>query len=557
MIKIKQNKKTFFVLKITVLISIFILVIFGFQLFKKNKVSQPQALLNQSCNDDLHKAIDPVLESASSLGIRVVGLTNPREVYRLTPGDIHNGQIIVLNQGRIEIVGRRGSQITSLAGDIWLLNESVLYINKADLDIPQSFVGQYNLFALDNSRVEIINSKISTGTLYSFMPHMQFFCGQSQGKIKNVDSNGFEVSLSDNSQFSMENMPLGKGLYELNLFGANNQVNLKNAGAGVYFTITSKIEKPIKLVSDFSNLQTRSEEVKTIYGTQKINFENSWVFHGIWATPGAEFTLIDSWVPLFLTYPNSGYLKNLKPCDPLSCPSVLDLSGIKVNLLNTTIPIFNVYTADSTESLIIEDSLIGEHGCASGICLLNRTTVDGSGGTLTTAGTAKLYAEESTITTEISSGGTSTINLLSSKVVPGKDHKPLIQANEDSLIILENVELDSAVDILFTGNGAVAEAFISKPEFSGTSVLIKGTARITSDQINPKAFDSFLLFATKVGDSSRLIINEGRQSIHNNVLGIWDISKVSPGDYEIHLEVKDSSGEVIAKTRQGVSIATV
>lgn len=92
---------------------------------------------------------------------------------------------------------------------------------------------------------------------------------------------------------------------------------------------------------------------------------------------------------------------------------------------------------------------------------------------------------------------------------------------------------------VLAGEGCVAgQVNLTSPvtgdKISG-SVTVKGSAKITN-------FGFFTLQIAHPGDSVWLPILVGQQAIKNDVLGTWETSTLTPGDYMLRLVVTDNVG---------------
>lgn len=85
------------------------------------------------------------------------------------------------------------------------------------------------------------------------------------------------------------------------------------------------------------------------------------------------------------------------------------------------------------------------------------------------------------------------------------------------------------------------EIIITSPEpgqeVSGTVTLV-GTANIDN-------FGFYKYEVSSQGADAWATISAGRETIRNGELGLWDTSSLTPGDYEIRLEVTDNQGAAL------------
>ena len=92
---------------------------------------------------------------------------------------------------------------------------------------------------------------------------------------------------------------------------------------------------------------------------------------------------------------------------------------------------------------------------------------------------------------------------------------------------------------VLAGEGCVAgQVNLTSPvtgDKIGGSVTVKGSAKITN-------FGFFTLQIAHPGDSVWLPILVGQQAIKNDVLGTWETSTLTPGDYMLRLVVTDNVG---------------
>jgi len=73
-------------------------------------------------------------------------------------------------------------------------------------------------------------------------------------------------------------------------------------------------------------------------------------------------------------------------------------------------------------------------------------------------------------------------------------------------------------------------------EVSGTVTLV-GTVDVDNFGFYKYEFSS-------QGDETWTTVSAGRESLNNGDLGLWDTSSLTPGDYQLRLEVTDNQGQV-------------
>ena len=82
------------------------------------------------------------------------------------------------------------------------------------------------------------------------------------------------------------------------------------------------------------------------------------------------------------------------------------------------------------------------------------------------------------------------------------------------------------------------EVIVTSPEpgqeISGTITLV-GTANIDN-------FGFYKYEVSPQGADAWATISAGRETVRNSDLGLWDTSSLTPGDYELRLEVTDNQG---------------
>ena len=100
--------------------------------------------------------------------------------------------------------------------------------------------------------------------------------------------------------------------------------------------------------------------------------------------------------------------------------------------------------------------------------------------------------------------------------------------------------ISSVADSFPTGNGCVpGEIIVTSPE---TGQEVSGTISLVGT-VNVDNFGFYKYAVSSQGSDIWATISAGRQLVDEGEIGLWDTTTLTPGDYELRLEVTDNQGQ--------------
>lgn len=81
-------------------------------------------------------------------------------------------------------------------------------------------------------------------------------------------------------------------------------------------------------------------------------------------------------------------------------------------------------------------------------------------------------------------------------------------------------------------------------------IPIYGSAWLQAGVFNTTAFQQYKLYYQPIGSDSWFFINGNTDTIHNNLLGIWNTNGLTAGDYIIRLTILDSNNDSLSALRK-------
>ncbi len=270
--------------------------------------------------------------------------------------------------------------------------------------------------------------------------------------------------------------------------------------------------------------------------------------------PGCQLTLRDigedNWVVVGLLLPNQATITGLTDGGP-PVSGTIDLPDRSLQLDNAAIDTWNLYPQDRAH-VTVHDSTVGEiiaFGNAS--LVLERSTVDGTGGYFAASDSAHVVASASTFTCDVEATGQATVELHNCEALPypWDPHGNVTRfgAYDRGRLLADGTVVDSIPAL--GGSGIIAATWIadppSEPPGWGRSVSISGVAAIFS--ADPEAaLVTWELLAMPAGSASGITLGHGERSVDPpGPLGVWQ-----GGDpylpWELRLVLRDGFGRILS-----------
>ncbi len=245
--------------------------------------------------------------------------------------------------------------------------------------------------------------------------------------------------------------------------------------------------------------------------------------------PGANLTLRDipqdNWVVVGLHLPHPETITDLRN-GQMYDDAVLPLDDRTIHLENASIDTWNLYPENGA-TVTVKDAVIGEMITFGGAhSVLERTTVDGSGGYFGATDTSTSAARQCTFTCDIQASDEATIELHACHVKPYPDDATgaftRFGAFDHARLLLD--ETDTATTPALGGQGLIAGTWIENapllPPAMGMAFPLYGIAALYSLPDGP-APGSWELEAVDGGGRILSVLGNGPTSGDHRLLGIW------------------------------------
>ena len=471
----------------------------------------------------------------------VVGYSNPDEQVDLSGNCVIKGDIIVVNNGRLNFDNAN----IILYGNILVADNGILRISNSSLNILSKFVYSNYMMVYGSGKVEFNSTTIN-------LNGFNFICAllnRANLEIKDTtfdacittgirdnasaivdNSNPFEWVVQDSGKLTIKNSPGAFILWPV--FGENAKVDTSfPEGSHIdYFSIKDG-------ENGFENIPIN------------VSIENSDnILWGMMVEKGADVTIRNSSMTSTAIVSTSQDFFELNGIvnNQYFYNRTLSIDGINLRYINSSVRIFNFYQRD-TDSVEIKNSILGEIGVEGGQqCEISNTIVDGSGG--------YFYTEGETTTTFIQGGlyshtvaAQNSLQVFIYSTIQNGD----IIAKDNSAILLANTLHNTTPQAL--NSGFIIDALINIPvsESVNSIIPVKGTAYLYYGEQSPVRFSSYSLsYATSENPDNWIPIVQSEETpIENGILGFWNTSGLEPGNYTLKLTLNVNMGDPIEITK--------
>ncbi len=443
----------------------------------------------------------------------------------------YNGTILIALNGILRFKNCKAT----IKGDIILFNNARLEVENSQIYFPQQYFYQRMLFATGNSVIIVKNSSFD----YSGLSHTLAVANKSKAEITNITNNGFTTTgLYGTASISID------GSNEAGEFVITDSTNLsiKNAKTALLWHHTGKNQK-LDLTfpnGDSVGLYECRDGIAGVSGVgYKVKIEKcKEVMWALMPANGTEVKISDSklraiglWIREFSNGEVSGLVNNstYKDFTP-------NLSEIKLNLLNTSVMTWSVYTMDDA-NITLKGSIVGEIGAQNrSIVTANKIFCDGSGGYVWGTDTTFTIVGFCSATTAVRSQGNGIVVLAYSALTMGQ-----ATATQNSiLMVLQSTVPDEPKPY---DKACVWYANTEKPTIANvnSNVALIGSVWITktaeSQLMNFGKYKMF--YRQKPTDEWIQIPGEFKKQVRHDTLAVWNTNGLAPNNYSIKILIFD------------------
>ncbi|BBB32859.1 hypothetical protein TTHT_1346 [Thermotomaculum hydrothermale] len=474
-------------------------------------------------------------------GDLVIGYTSPDEKVTLTGEQVIAGNIIVMNSG--ELTFNNASVV--LYGDIFVFDNGKFSVENSTLNIVSKFTYSNGMTVYGSASVNFNSSTInSNGFNWNVgiaengswnITDTQFENGVTTALFGNAiatveNSNPLEWVLDENSSLTLRDCPGPFMLWPV--FGDGSVVDLT-------FPDGNHVNN-FEISNSVSGIENVSCSL-VIENCDNINW-------GMMVKKGANVTIKDSQMM------TTGIMADAEDYWDITglnneqyfIDYTLPINQMTIRYVNTRVNVFNVYQYGADE-IKLENSVIGELGVLSGTkCSVWKAMIDGTGG---------YFFTNSNITTTFllsalfshAVANEQSIDLFINSTILGGD----IVARDDAVILLANTLHDHTLKAF--DNAFIVDADLDIPvsESINSVIPIEGTAFIYYGEQSPVRFSTYSLSYSKADDGQNWtkITNEVSNPVENGILGFWNTTGLTPGNYTIKLTLNMNFGDPIEITK--------
>lgn len=504
-------------------------------IFKKNIDLDTNNLIQRSYrslqNTDNYKLLD---YSGEDL---IVGFIDPNEEITINNDFILNGNIIILNNGILEI----NSKNFKLNGNINILDNGILTINNTNLKIIQTYPYEKSTILTNNSKISISNSEIQTNN-YSWSIAL---LDSSQYILKDSKiTNGFiTTALMHNSQSHITNI---KTPGEFLCFNSSS-IDLSNSDFLLMWLVTpDKSSIDISLPKDsLVNNWSFSDELDSVSGINySISINNC--TNVLWACiseTGSHSLFRNSNFRAIGLMTNSSDSVNINGITNNSnyVDKTTDISDRFLKLIDSKVQTWNFYSSKNSK-LSISNSVFGEIlSQDNSRAYINNSVCDGTGGYVGSFNHSYMQFVESFIKTSFISRDNSVLFAVNSAISSSD-----INSDESSIMFLANTTFKASPVALDTS--VIFNALLNDVKgYTNDKIPVIGSAWIKSGPYNPIKMTKYKVEYT-LSDKTpdwQIIDEYSNKEINNNILANWNTASLKQGIYFLHLTLYQSFNDSV------------
>lgn len=441
------------------------------------------------------------------------------------------------------------------AGNLWALDHSRIEMVDSVIQFDSRYHGQYSLVGIDDTTIVVsgCDYRVTEGVQHGLVT-----AGRSQLSIEDTDfgdvqlisaedsqidavrlNGSFEVILQDVSTIHIEDIPRQPGQGRLWLW--------------VEIPDGATIDWSPPLPGPVDGWSWPPDDAVGI--AQHATIDRSEVL--LWpmlVRSGSDLTLRDipdeGWVVVGLYLPGSARISRLEN-DVFVGDRELDLGDRRLRLVNATVDTWNLYPQDDAV-VEVADSVIGEVlSFGSSTTRIRHTTVDGTGGFVGSRDRSHLELVDSTLTCTVEAAGDSLLALRHSQVLPYPADPTgaytRFAAWDDARLFADHTTVDTTP--LAGGRGSIAVVWIDPrpwPAPAGSAVDLWGTIGIFGDAEAPGLTSWTITAVDGLGDV--LPVANGAGNAEETALASW-VAPASGGPPRLLVQLSDTAGRSLTAAR--------
>lgn len=461
------------------------------------------------------------------------------------------GHVILLSGGSLTVRGVPEPGL-EMRGHIWATGSSSVILENSVIRFLSVYHGQYSLVAADTARVEV------TGCDYripSGVQHALFAVGQAEMTIADTDfgdvqlvssatssvdarrlTGHFEVIVQDDSEMRLADIPRPGGEGSIWVW-----VEFPDGAEAVY-------SPPLPgFVESWSFPPPDATGIR-----QKVSVDRCETL--LWpmlVRAGSDVTLRDipdeHWVVVGFHLPYDAVIENLVN-DSLYPDVTLDLADRSFRLVNASVDTWNLYP-QADARVTIRDSVIGEVlSMQDSRVVMQRVTVDGTGGFFGARDTSAMTAEGCRFTCTVEATQEATVVLRSSTVEPYPADPTgawtRFGAYDDGRLLADQTAIGTTPAL--AGRGLIAVSYLHEPPTAppgpGGSIALVGS--IAQFSLDPEVAAGRWRVTASDPSGAVVEIAAGTDNVEDDLIGVWN-DGASNVDHRLQSVLVDGLGRTL------------
>ncbi|MBI5219280.1 MAG: T9SS type A sorting domain-containing protein [Bacteroidia bacterium] len=509
-----------------------------------SKISIPDKIINKNSTKP------PAFQNVESYSL-VVGYNNPDETYIINSNQTLNGDVVVMNNGKliiennaiVDITGNviclnHGSIIASrctlsVFGNWYVVNNSKFEVDSTYFEVPMLYRYQFGITATDSALVSLTNTNLSFGNgpwNCSFTGHTRF------NLINDIFLQSITASIGGHTELTIDNT---QNAWEFLLLDTCN-VSIKNS---IGFILWFFFHENTTSASSFpqGNYVNGFRFNNTVAGLENITYDVSVdstanVKWGIIPLKNSSVTINNSSLRtcgiVFNQAINdtiSGYVNN-----QFYTNHTFDLPDRTLTLNYSEIATWNFYSYAPSEITLL-NSVFGEAiAFSDGKIRVLGSVCDGTGGYLG-ANNGNIEILYTDVNSCFQSQGESIIVFAESKIT--NSQSPVL--SQSSICLMANTTYITQPSVLDTS--FLLEIFIDTLNGAAVNSVapLNGTIRALNGPYNNAYINHYdVYFSTASNPASKTLISENSTGeIFHNTYAVWNTTGLTPGYYIIYVDV--------------------
>jgi len=448
-------------------------------------------------------------------------------------------------------------------GNLWALGDSRITMTNSVIVFQSEYHGQYQLAAVERSHVSI------TGCSYRIpneVQHGLVVANQAEIIVSDTDFGAVQLLSANQSSFSAKRL---NGRFEVIVQDESSMTLEDIPRDGNSGEVWVWVEFPAESVASYTPPLpgfTQSWVFPPDNATgieQRISLERCQTL--LWpmlVRRDAHLTLKDipeeNWTVVGLYYPRSGRVSHLRNQMTRDYEQ-LDLSDRTIILDHASIDTWNLY-GQGTAWLRVDDCLLGEIlAMESSRLIMNRTTIDGTGGYFGASSESSVLASGCRFTCDVQVAQGATVEMNQCSLEPYESDPTgdytFLRVFDQARVLLNQSPVSTTV--IPGGDGLIGVTWLNDvpdhPPLPGESIVLTGTVSWISFN-DLAAQGSWRCFVTplparytKTGSSTAEYgiqeLGRGTGNLNQGILGTWNDS-VQGLDYLLQIQLIDGFGRI-------------